>query len=344
MREGMKARLLGVSVTVGLLIILSFGWLYAGRFEEETDNAYLRADITSIAPKVSGYVVDVDVADNETVEAGNILFRIDGKDYRTRLARAEADVASAQASLLNVDAERDLQESTIAQSEAQLDAALATQKFAVREFERYRSLVRTNVVSRAQLEQREAASAQADAAVGAARAAVQVQRKKLNVLAAGREAARAALSQAEASRALAQIDLDNTIVHAPIGGVVGNRQVRVGRFVTAGMPLLDLVPVRHVWVVANFKESQLEHVRVGQPVRVTVDAYPHAEVRGVVDSLSPGSGAAFSLIPPDSATGNFVRVVQRVPVKIRLTNVVPQLRLVPGLSAHVTIDTSGAEE
>lgn len=344
MRQGMKARLLGVSVAVGLLIILSCGWLYAGRFEEETDNAYLRADITSIAPKVSGYVVGVDVADNETVEAGNILFRIDGKDYRTRLARAEADVASAQASLLNVDAERDLQESTIAQSEAQLDAALATQKFAAREFERYRSLVRTNVVSRAQLEQREAASAQADAAVGAARAAVHVQRKKLNVLAAGREAAQAALSQAEASRALAQIDLDNTIVRAPIGGVVGNRQVRVGRFVTAGMPLLDLVPVRHIWVVANFKESQLERVRVGQPARITVDAYPHAEVRGIVDSLSPGSGAAFSLIPPDSATGNFVRVVQRVPVKIRLTSVVPQLRLVPGLSARVTIDTAGVEE
>lgn len=344
MRQGMKARLLGVSVTTGLLIILSCGWLYAGRFEEETDNAYLRADITSIAPKVSGYVVGVDVADNETVEAGDILFRIDRKEYRTRLARAEADIASAQASLLNVEAESDLQESTIAQSEAQLDAALATQKFTAREFERYRSLVRTNVVSRAQLEQREAASAQADAAVGAARAAVQVQRKKLNVLAAGREAAQAALSQAEASRVLVQIDLDNTIVHAPIGGVVGNRQVRVGRFVTAGMPLLDLVPVRHIWVVANFKESQLEHVRVGQPARITVDAYPHAEVRGIVDSLSPGSGAAFSLIPPDSATGNFVRVVQRVPVKIRLTSVVPELRLVPGLSARVTIDTAEVEE
>lgn len=344
MRQGMKARLLGVSVTTGLLIILSFGWLYAGRFEEETDNAYLRADITSIAPKVSGYVVGVDVADNEAVEAGDILFRINDKDYRARLARAEADIASAHASLLNTEAERDLQESTIAQSEAQLDAALATQKFSVREFERYRSLARTNVVSRAQLEQREAASTQAGAAVGAAKAAVQVQRKKLNVLAAQREAAGAALSQAEASRVLAQIDLDNTIVRAPIGGVVGNRQVRVGRLVTAGMPLLDLVPVRHIWVIANFKESQLEHVRVGQPVRVTVDAYPHAEVRGVVDSLSPGSGAAFSLIPPDSATGNFVRVVQRVPVKIRLTNVVPQLRLVPGLSARVTIDTSGAGE
>lgn len=344
MRQGMKARLLGVSVTTGLLIILSFGWLYAGRFEEETDNAYLRADITSIAPKVSGYVVGVDVADNEAVEAGDILFRIDDKDYRTRLARAEADIASAHASLLNTEAERDLQESTIAQSEAQLDAALATQKFSVREFERYRSLARTNVVSRAQLEQREAASTQAGAAVGAAKAAVQVQRKKLNVLAAQREAAGAALSQAEASRVLAQIDLDNTIVRAPIGGVVGNRQVRVGRLVTAGMPLLDLVPVRHIWVIANFKESQLEHVRVGQPVRVTVDAYPHAEVRGVVDSLSPGSGAAFSLIPPDSATGNFVRVVQRVPVKVRLTSVVPELRLVPGLSARVTIDTAGAEE
>lgn len=344
MRQAPKKLLLMVSAAIVVLVLSSWGWLIAGRFEAKTDNAYLRADITSIAPKVSGYVVGVDVADNETVEAGDTLFRIDNRDYRARLAQAEADIASAYASLLDLEAERDLQESVIVQSEAQLDAVLATQKLAARDFERYRLLVRTNAVSRAKLEQREAASAQADAAVGAARAAVQVQRKKLNVLAAQREAALAALAQADASRVLAQIDLDNTIVRAPVGGVVGNRQVRVGRFVTAGMPLLDLVPVRHIWVVANFKEVQLERVRIGQPVRVTVDAYPHAEVRGVVDSLSPGSGAAFSLIPPDSSTGNFVRVVQRVPVKIRLTSVVPQLRLVPGLSARVTIDTSGVEE
>jgi len=298
MRQAPKKLLLMVSAAIVVLVLSSWGWLIAGRFEAKTDNAYLRADITSIAPKVSGYVVGVDVADNETVEAGDTLFRIDNRDYRARLAQAEADIASAYASLLDLEAERDLQESVIVQSEAQLDAVLATQKLAARDFERYRLLVRTNAVSRAKLEQREAASAQADAAVGAARAAVQVQRKKLNVLAAQREAALAALAQADASRVLAQIDLDNTIVRAPVGGVVGNRQVRVGRFVTAGMPLLDLVPVRHIWVVANFKEVQLERVRIGQPVRVTVDAYPHAEVRGVVDSRFAGERCC---LQPDSS-------------------------------------------
>jgi membrane fusion protein (multidrug efflux system) len=142
---------------------------------------------------------------------------------------------------------------------------------------------------------------------------------------------------------LAQIDLDNTTVRAPVNGVVGNRQIRVGRLVNTGVPVLDIVPVHNVWIVANYKETQLEDIRVGQPVRIFVDGYPHAEVLGVVDSLAPGSGAAFSLIPADNATGNFVRVVQRVPVKITLTDIPSQVHLVPGLSARVAIKTSGGE-
>ena len=228
----------------------------------------------------------------------------------------------------------------IAQAEAQLEAQLAAQRLATQQFTRYQSLVRTQAVSEAQLDERAAEKAKAGASVVSAQAGIQAQRRKLDVLAAQRDAAQAALSQAEASRTLAQIDLDNTTVHAAVSGVIGNRQVRVGRFVSAGAPLLDIVPVKDVWIVANFKETQLGNIRVGQPVRVSIDGYPDAQVRGIVDSLAPGSGAAFSLIPPDNATGNFVRVVQRVPVKIRLTDAPPGMRLVPGLSARVSIRTS----
>ncbi len=343
-------RLLKVSVLGSLAVLLAaiawfwgWQWLTIGRFEETTDNAYVRADITSVAPKVAGYVVEVLVDDNATVEAGDILFRIDDRDYKARLTQAEANIASARAALVNLDAEKRLQEAVIAQAEAQLEIQLAAQRLATQQFTRYQSLVRTQAVSQAQLDQRTAEMAQAGASVASAQATIEAQRRRLDVLAAQRDAAEAALSQAEAARTLAQIDLDNTTVHAAVSGIIGNRQVRVGRFVSTGTSLLDIVPVRDVWIVANLKETQLENIRVGQPVRVSVDGYPDWDVRGVVDSLAPGSGAAFSLIPPDNATGNFVRVVQRVPVKIRLTDVPADVRLVPGLSARVSIRTTGGE-
>ena len=342
MRRLLKISILGSLVLLVAAIAWLWGWqwLTIGRFEETTDNAYVRADITAVAPKVAGYVVEVHVDDNATVAAGNILFRIDARDYRAKLAQTEANVASARAALVNIDAEKRLQEAVIAQAEAQLEAQLAAQRLATQQFTRYQSLVRTQAVSEAQLDERAAEKAKAGASVVSAQAGIQAQRRKLDVLAAQRDAAQAALSQAEASRTLAQIDLDNTTVHAAVSGVIGNRQVRVGRFVSAGAPLLDIVPVKDVWIVANFKETQLGNIRVGQPVRVSIDGYPDAQVRGIVDSLAPGSGAAFSLIPPDNATGNFVRVVQRVPVKIRLTDAPPGMRLVPGLSARVSIRTS----
>lgn len=343
MRRFLKILVVTALAALVIAIAWSWGWpwLTVGRFEEATDNAYVRADITSIAPKVAGYVVSVEVADNATVEAGDVLFRIDDSDYAARLAQAAANTDFARAALVNLDAETRLQEAVIAQGEAQRDAASAAQTLAAHDLERYRSLVRTHAVSQAHFEQKQAAGAQADAAVSAARAAIQAQRRKLDVLAAQRQAAQATLSQAEAARSLRQIELDNTVVRAPVDGVVGNRQVRVGRFLATGMAVLDIVPLRQVWIVANMKETQIEHLHVGQSVRIAVDGYPQAEVRGIVDSLAPGSGAAFSLLPADNATGNFVRVVQRVPVKIRLTHVPPQVHLVPGMSARVAIRTAG---
>ncbi|PDT42072.1 multidrug transporter, partial [Sinorhizobium fredii] len=306
-----------------------------------TDNAYVRGDVTSLAPKVAGYVTAVEVKDNQAVRAGEVLFRIDDRDYRARLAQAVANVEAAEARRINVDAETELQHALIRQAEAQSRAAAAELNLATKAYERRRELIRSNTISQAHVDESDAARSRAEASVSAAAATVEAQRQRIAVLAAQREAAVAAVAQAEAARDLAQIDLDSTVVRAPVGGVVGNRQVRIGRLVAPGAALLDIVPVDDVWVVANFKETQVEHIRPGQRVRITIDGYPAGALEGVVDSFAPGSGSAFSLLPPDNATGNFVRVVQRVPVKIRLAGNPLAGRLVPGLSARVEIVQGG---
>ena len=331
----------GLACLVVALAVWGWRWWQTGRFEETTDNAYFRADITSLAPKVAGYVIDVRVGDNQPVKAGDVLFRIDDRDYTARLAQADANIAAAKAALTNLDAERSLQQATILQTNAQLASAVAAQTLARLNFERYSSLIRTHTASEAQFEQSKASKDQADAAVDGAKAALEAANKRLTVIAAQEEAAEATLKQAQAARDLAQIDLDNTVVRAPVAGVVGNRQVRVGRFVTTGTSLLDIVPVDDIWLVANFKEVQIEQIKSGQPARIWVDGYPDVEIKGTVASLAPGTGAAFSLIPSDNATGNFVRVVQRVPVKITLNENPLSGRLVPGLSARVAVAIAG---
>jgi len=313
------------------------GWAFAGASGKVwTDNAYLRGDVTSLAPKVGGYVTSVAVDDNQIVRAGDVLLRIDDRDYRARVAQAEANVQAASAKLSNVDADSLLQRALVHQAEAQLRAAEAEQTLATKASDRRRELLKTNTVSQAQVDESEAARARAEAAVAAAAATLDAQRQKITVLATQREAAVAAVAQAKAARDLAQIDLDNTVIKAPISGVVGNRQVRVGRLVAPGAALLDIVPVDDVWLVANFKETRIERIAPGQRARISIDGFPEQ----TFDSLAPGSGSAFSLLPTDNATGNFVRVVQRVPVKIRFVGAPLAGRLVPGLSARVTITLS----
>ncbi|WP_312017891.1 HlyD family secretion protein [Bradyrhizobium japonicum] len=330
--------------TIGLLLCLASlgsilaGWTYAHSGETSTDNAYIRGDVTSLAPKVAGYVTQVEVQDNQVVRTGDVLFRIDDRDYRARLAQAEANVEAARARLANVDAEIPLQDALIRQAEAQKRASVAEMSLATKASDRRRELIRTNAVSQAQVDESDAALSKAEAAVSAAAATVDAQRQRIALLTSQRDAALAAVAQAQAARELAQIDLNDTVVHAPVDGVIGNRQVRVGRLVAPGTSLLDIVPVKDVWVVANFKETQIEHIRPGQRVSITVDGYPNQPLEGVVDSFAPGSGSAFSMLPADNATGNFIRVVQRVPVKIRFANNPLPGRLVPGLSARVDID------
>lgn len=347
-REKSRKTIIGRRKTAGALLlfvalaIFVGGWAWADADEvASTDNAYVRADITSLAPKVSGYVTVVAVADNEPVKAGDLLFRIDDRDYRAKLTQAEANVEAARARLSNVAEEMALQRALIRQADAMRRSAVADLDLARKSRIRHSGLVEGGAVSQSQFDEADAGQSRAEAGAAASTASVDAQRQKLGVLGAQRDIAIAALAQAEAARDLARIDLDNTEVRAPIDGIVGNRQVRVGRLVAPGTPLLDIVPVASVYVVANFKETQLAHIRRGQPARIEVDGYSDLEIDGVVDSFAPGSGAAFSLIPADNATGNFVRVVQRVPVKIRLIrNPLPE-RLVPGLSARVEIRHGG---
>ena len=333
-----KKKTIGLLLCLSAVVVVAAGWARAHSSSETTDNAYVRGDVTSLAPKVAGYVTAVEVADNQTVRIGDVLFRIDDRDYRARLAQAVANVEAAQARLTNVDAETQLQHALIRQAEAQRRSTVAEMNLAHKASDRRRELIRTSAVSQAQVDESDAALSRAEAGVSAASATVEAQQQRIAVLATQREAAVAAVAQAQAARDLAQIDLDNTVVRAPVGGVVGNRQVRIGRLVAPGASLLDIVPVNDVWVVANFKETQVEHIRPGQRVRITVDGYPNQTLEGVVDSFAPGSGSAFSLLPVDNATGNFIRVVQRVPVKIRFAGHPLAGRLVPGLSARVEID------
>lgn len=330
---------IGLLLCLSAVMVVAVGWTWV-RLDGETttDNAYIRGDVTSLAPKVAGYITAVEVEDNQTVRTGDVLFRIDDRDYRAHLAQAVGNLKAADARLTNVDAETQLQHALIRQAEAQHQSAMTELDLAIKASDRRRELIRSNSVSQSQVDESDAARSRSEAGVAAAAATLEAQRQRVAVLATQRAAAVAAVAQAEAARDLAQIDLDHTTVRAPVSGVIGNRQVRVGRLVAPGTPLIDIVPVGDLWVVANFKETQIENIRPGQRARITVDGYPDQVFEGTVDSFAPGSGSAFSLLPTDNATGNFVRVVQRVPVKIRFAANPSPDRLVPGLSTRVAVE------
>ncbi|RYF18311.1 MAG: HlyD family secretion protein [Comamonadaceae bacterium] len=333
-----KRKVIGLLLCLGAVIVVAAGWVAArSGSEAATDNAYVRGEVTSLAPKVGGYVTAVEVQDNQAVRAGDVLFRIDDRDFRARLVQAAANVEAARARLASADAEMGLQQALIRQAEAQRLSNVAEMGLAAKALARRRELVDVGFVSRAQLDESDAARAKAEAGVSAASALVGAQQQRTAVLATQRAAAAASLEQAQAALRLAQIDLENTVIKAPVSGIVGNRQVRVGRLVAPGASLLDIVPVHDVWVVANFKETQLGHVRPGQRATITIDGLPDQVFEGIVDSFAPASGSTFSLLPSDNATGNFVRVVQRIPVKIRFAGSPLPRQLVPGLSARVKI-------
>ena len=317
-----------------------YGWDYwtVGRFEVSTDDAYVKADNTTIAPKVSGYLTDVLVGDNQRVTAGQVLARIDDRDFGVALDQAKADVAAAQAAVASKQAQLEIQQAVIAAAKATIEVDTATKTFASQENKRYTDLAATGYGSVQNAQQAQAKNAGADAAILRDKANLASAEKQVELLKAEIAQAVAAASRATALQRQAELNLGYTTITAPIDGVVGNRTLRVGQFVQAGTQLMSLVPASGAYVVANFKETQLTHVREGQPVDLDVDMFPGQVVHGHVDSLAPASGQEFALLPPDNATGNFPKVVQRIPVRIALDTGTP-VELRPGMSVIPTIGT-----
>jgi membrane fusion protein (multidrug efflux system) len=308
-----------------------------GRYLVSTDDAYVKADNTTIAPRVSGYLSDVKVGDNERVAAGQVLARIDDRDFKVALDQAKADVAAAKAALASKQAQLDVQQATIAAAKATVDVDTATQTFARQENKRYTDLAATGFGSVQNAQAAQSRNASAEAAIQRDTANLASALKQVELLKAEIAQATAALARATAIEQQAELNLGYTTITAPIDGVVGNRTLRTGQFVQAGTQLMSLVPASGAYVIANFKETQLTHVGKGQAVDIEVDMFPGQVVHGHVDSLAPASGQEFALLPPDNATGNFTKVVQRIPVKIALDDTAIELR--PGMSVIPTIAT-----
>ncbi|MCK1298221.1 HlyD family secretion protein [Bradyrhizobium sp. 24] len=343
-RNMVRRAALALAFLAGTAAIVHYGHDYwvNGRYLETTDDAYVKADSTIVAPKVSGYIAKVLVSDNEKVKAGQLLAKIDDRDFKAALDQARADVAAAEASVRNLDAQLELQQPIIEQSTADVAAADANLKFAQEERARYDDLMKSGSGTIQRAQQTDAALRASNAQLQHARSGLVAAQRKIDVLTTQRAQAIAQLEHARAVAEQATLNLSYTEITAPVDGTVGARSLRVGQFVQAGTQLMAVVPLDAVYVVANFKETQLTHVRAGQPVELHVDSFRNQTLRGHVDSLSPASGLEFALLPPDNATGNFTKIVQRVPVKIVLDDHSLTGLLRPGMSAAPTIDTKQA--
>ncbi len=341
-RRHWRALLLTGAALIGLTAVADFGWGYwtVGRFQQSTDDAYVRADTAIIAPKVSGYLGEVLVTDNQQVKAGQPLARIDNRDYAVAAARAEADAASAQADIDDAKASLDQQQATIARARATVDVDKASLTFTQQDNDRYVSLARTGAGSVQNEQQAVSRRLIAQAALQRDLAAVMEEERRTGMLRARLAKAEAVLAHDRAVQDQAALNLSYTTIVSPVDGVVGNRSLRAGQYVQAGTQLMAIVPTNDVYIVANFKETQLTNVRAGQPVTIDVDMFPGTPIKGHVDSVAPASGQEFALLPPDNATGNFTKIVQRIPVKI-VINAGDKLAglLRPGMSVGPTIDT-----
>ena len=341
-QKSTKQLLLGAVGVLAFGAALGWGWSYLsnGRFLEATNDAYVRADFTTIAPKVSGYIADVAVSDNEQVKAGQVLARIDDRDFRTALDQASADVASAEADIRNLDAQLSLQAALVDQAQADIKASEAGAAFAKQDAARYRDLLKTGYGTVQRAQQANANWQQLQAELERSRAALVAAQQQIAVLQAQRAKADTQLDHVKAAKAQAELNLGYTTIRAPIEGTIGARQLRTGQYVQAGTALMAVVPLKAVYVVANFKETQLARVASGEPVKVRVDSFPGQLVHGRVDSLAPASGLEFALLPPDNATGNFTKIVQRIPVRIAIDPNDPLAgKLRAGMSVEATINT-----
>ena len=345
-RKGRARKLLLGAVTLAAIAAgarYGYDWWVDGRFLVETDDAYVGAEMATMAPKVSGYVASVSASQNARVKAGDVLVTLDAGDYRLSLEAAEGRIATQTATVARIERQVAASEAQILQARAQLDSADADAGRAAADFDRASQLAKSSYGSKQALDQARADRDRSAASVEAAKAGITAAEANRDVLSAQKTEAERALAELRTARAQRQRDVDATVIRAPFDGVVGNKAVQTGDYVTPGKRLMAVVPLDRVYVDANFKETQLAGVAPGSKVRLAVDAYPEHDATGVVESLSPASGAQFSLLPPENATGNFTKIVQRVPVRIHVDPVdVAAGRLRPGLSVIASVDTRTA--
>ncbi|KAF4557290.1 MULTISPECIES: HlyD family secretion protein [Pseudomonas] len=343
-RPKLSKKLLKLAALLFAIVVATaflFHWWTIGRFLQSTDDAYVGADVTVISAKVPGYIKDVAVADNQFVKAGDLLVRIDASDFRAALAKAEGAVAAQRASLANLNATEQLQHSLISQAKAQLQARQAETERALQDKSRAQVLLNSHAVSLENAQHADAIWKTAQAEQNHAVAGVVAAQQQLIVIETQREQARAALVQAEAAREQAQLDVGYTELRSPVDGYIGNRRAKVGAYAAAGSQVVSVVPARGLWVDANFKEDQLSSLRVGQPARIQADILPGRVFHGRVESIAPATGAQFSILPPENATGNFTKIVQRVPVRILLQDSDAEFGVLrPGLSVITEVDTN----
>lgn len=340
-----RKKLLVVAGSIAALVIFYYAlnWLFVGRHLVSTDNAYVGAEMSIIAPRVSGYVASVSVPANARVQAGDVLVTLDDGDYRLAVEQAAARVATQDASIARFDKQIIAAEAAIEQAKASLAAAEADQRRADADFSRVDQLTQNAFASKAAYDTARAARDRAQAMTLQAQASVTAAAANHEVLKAQKAEAERTRRELEAVLAKAQRDLDATVIRAPFDGVVGNKAVQQGDYVAPGKRLLALVPLDGIYVDANFKETQLSSIQIGQKVKLVLDADSSHPLEGVVQSFAPASGALFSLLPPENATGNFTKVVQRLTVRIRVRNAQERL-LLPGLSVVATVDTRTTPE
>jgi membrane fusion protein, multidrug efflux system len=341
-RAKLKRTALGLAVIAGVFAATDYGSQYwtTGRYLISTDDAYVDVHSAMISPKVSGYISDVPVNDNQPVKAGQVIARIDPRDYQTALDQARANVAAAQATIETLTQQIAQQGLTVEQARQQVASDQAALVYSQQDFQRYTDLERTGYGTVQRAQQVQSDVVQKRAKLDSDKVGIASAEKQISVLQAQLDQARAALAQQQANEHQAELNLSYTTITAPFDGTVGVRTLQVGQYVQPGTQLMAVVPLRAVYITANYMETQLTHVRPGQPVAITVDTFPGTVVHGHVESVAPASGQQFALLPPDNATGNFTKIVQRIPVKIALDENDPLAgRLRPGMSVEPTIDT-----
>lgn len=334
---------IAVLVGIGGVLLLLYAW-HLPPFDtsvETTDNAYVKGYVTIVSPQISGYITEVPVKDYQNVKEGQLIAKIDDQTYVQRLEQAQSALEVQKTTLLNSRQQENSARASIASSDAQMDSAKAAEKHAQLSWARIENLLTKGISTTSDADAARAGLDQARAAVNQAQAALEVSKQNLATIIVNRASLQAAVSGAEAAVHLAHIDLQHTAIIAAKSGKLGEIGVRLGQYVTAGTQLVALVP-QDVWVIANFKETQLEGMKVGQPVTFTVDALGHMELKGQIENFSPAAGSEFAVVKPDNATGNFTKVAQRVGVKVTVDSSPLLTRLTPGLSVVVSVDKNSS--